>query len=113
MNIYDINNFEQKFYAKVTKSPSIDWDYKKAIPSVKITISEKSFTKLLDIIAATESVEWREYEWLLKTQGHEWLTNYLRIVDSEKDEQNLRDSNPALQQAWEEYQLILKLVGGR
>ena len=129
----DVYRFEKKFNARVRQSnmrvaePSYydlsylsmmaDQDLSKTIfnttrvvPAVDITMSEDCFGDLLDAVEFMDSAEWRHQEYMRSKMGSNWLNQLLSIQDRNIREEYLRVSNPAVQKAWEQYQMLLKLA---
>jgi hypothetical protein len=126
----EVYRFEKKFNARVrpsnmrTAEPLYynlldridDQDYSKTtfntrvVPAVDITMSEDCFEDLLDAVEFMDSAEWRHQEYMRSKMGSNWLNKLLSIQDRNIREEYLRDSNPAVQKAWEQYQMLLKLV---
>ena len=57
------------------------------------------------IFEMTDNISRYDYEY--KMQGRKWLD---RLIDKERKELQLRSQNPALQNAWDKYSMILNLV---
>jgi hypothetical protein len=79
-------------------------------PGVEITMSEESFSAMMDEFTDVTKEEYRYYQYMLKVEGQGWLNRMLNIRDRALREGRLRDQNPTLQAAWEQYQILLNLL---
>lgn len=83
----------------------------KTVPAVEILISERDFDELLRISEFLDSDEYRRILYMDSVMGETWLNNILNQQDRNQREHHLRTKFPALQKAWDQYQLLLKLTG--
>lgn len=129
MDLKNVYNFERRFNArvrpsfmKVSNPAPLTWqdmtssDYHstnyttETTPAVEILMTEKMFAELLDLSDECNSQEYRHWRYMNSRMGQNWLNNVLNQQDRNQREHYLRSQNPALQNAWEQYQLLLKLV---
>jgi hypothetical protein len=84
----------------------------RTVPAVEITMPEKDFFRLIEMgdIINNPNSEWHEFKNLCRYYGPSWLTEFVDQKRKEAREQELRESIPALQSAWEQYQFTLELL---
>ena len=129
MNNSKIYRFEERFSAhtrpsnaRIAKSTSIpylldDIEINDArfrtgkVPGVEILMSEQSFLELLEVTDFLDSEEYRHFQYMNSHMGPTWLNQVLNQQSREERELNLRTKFPALREAWEQYQILLKLIG--
>ena len=83
----------------------------KTVPAVEILISERDFDELLGISEFLDSDEYRRILYMDSVMGKNWINQFQNQQDRTVREQHLRTKFPALQKAWDQYQLLLKLTG--
>lgn len=129
MNSNDVYYFERRYNARVKLSQTtiqnpvpVTWqdmaipDYHsmscttETTPAVEIVMTEDSFKELLKLSDECNNREYKQYQYMTSRMGQNWLNNMLNQQDRNQQEYRLRSQNPALQKAWEQYQLMLKLV---
>lgn len=123
--------FAKKYYAKIrhgqmTRRPEpirymdfnnkvYDQDYyinTYDVQTFDINIAEEEFKKLLNAIEEIDSQEYRTYQQLTSVLGENFISEIQNHKYRESREASLRNLNPGVQKAWENYQLMLKLAGG-
>lgn len=84
------------------------------VPSVEIDMPQECFESLLDIFGEIENPnsDWGKFEYYNKHLGPGWIERVIYEDTQRTRESKIRDSNPGLKKAWENYQLMLKLSGG-
>jgi hypothetical protein len=120
-----VQRFEHRFNARARPSnmeirQPVTWRYDpyaikdvhrtETVPAVEILISERGFDELLGISEFLDSDEYRRILYMDSVMGKNWLNNILNQQDRNQREHHLRSQTPALQKAWEHYQVMLKLV---
>ena len=129
MNSNDVYYFERRYNAQVrsrqmtVRNPvPITWqdrldsdiyDMKtitESVPAVEIVMTEDSFKELMALSDECNKQEYKQYQYLTSKMGQNWLANVLNQQDRNQQEHRLRSQNPALQKAWDQYQLMLRLV---
>lgn len=82
------------------------------VPTVELTISEDDFKELLNEVDELDSDDYREYLRLTKALGEHFVIDLYSLRREKEREERVRNANPGVQKAWENYQLMLKLAGG-
>ena len=83
-----------------------------SIPTVNITISEEDLEKLCNDLAEVDSEDYNEYVRHRKELGEYFVLEHYEAKRKQQRESEIRRSNPGVQKAWENYQMMLKLAGG-
>lgn len=84
---------------------------RQTVPAVEIQISERDFDELLAISEFLDSEEYKKIQYMDSAMGKNWINQILNQQDRAERERHLRTKFPALQKAWDQYQLLLKLTG--
>ena len=82
------------------------------IPTVNINIAEEDLDRLCNDLAEVDSEEYNEYVRLRKALGEHFVLEHYEDKRKQLRESEIRKSNPGVQKAWENYQMMLKLAGG-
>lgn len=130
MNKNSIQHFEKEFQAKVTFDqrkmhviPPINIDFNnfnrcnnatyeiKTVSAVEILIPDDRFYELIKELdkISEDNLHWITYNQYRNTYGSDWPYRFSDMLNRQKQEEKLRDSNAALKKAWEHYQLLLKM----
>lgn len=129
-NLRNVKLFEKKFNARVIQSQHqfhhqepIRWEphsSKKDFfqynftqhveEGIEITMPKSCFEELVDIVEKDTDPQWRDFMYLSKQLGNSWINEYLELKYEKNREQFVRGTNPSVKNAWEEYQLLLKLT---
>ena len=76
------------------------------VSAYELLISEEDFRRL---IAADDAMEEIYHRW--GPDARNYLNEAYRVLGDEARETRVRKSNPAVQKAWERYQMLLKIAG--
>ena len=79
-------------------------------PAVEITIPESKFGDLVATHKNYSSREWLLYNQMASYYGPSWPSSAAAHMDREASEIALRRKHPAVNAAWEQYQMVLALV---
>lgn len=78
---------------------------------IDITISEKAFNELTTAVEEYyNNNEINEFRHLKERWGNGWIEDYFSLKKNNKFEQQLREKNPNVQKAWEQYQILLEIA---
>lgn len=126
-----VNEFCSRYRAKVRRGGTLrrskpiqynEWKYEADfrdvfmetydLPAVDITISEEDLSKLVNDLAEFETGDYAEYVRMKRSLGDHFMLDLYEFKGRQAREERARQENPGVQKAWENYQLMLKLVGG-
>jgi len=81
------------------------------IPALEFAVSVDDFEDIVDKLDqySDTNKDWYEFQKCNDTYGPGWMHRMRRLESDKKREERLRQYNPALNKAWEQYQLLLKL----
>lgn len=81
------------------------------VPAVDITLPEEDFGNLLNIFEEIENPQsdWSQFEYYKKRLGPDFISRAIYQIEATEREQRIRARVPALQKAWDNYQLLLKI----
>ena len=100
-----------KYDSYLDKGFTADYHFETySVPTVDINISEEDLIKLFEDLAEMDSEDYNEYVRLRKALGEHFVLDLYEVKSREEREHRIRQNNPGVQKAWEEYQLLLKLA---
>ena len=117
--LYKSGGKAKQVYLRKVESPRLvdDFDFRKdymsyhmqtyEVPALEITIAVEDMAKLLERQEDMEHLE-RIYGPHVMEDVHKARL----LLQKEREEEYVRRGNPALQKAWSNYQLLLKIAGG-
>ena len=82
------------------------------VETIDLNITEEDFRQLLNDLAEMDSEDWNEYVRHRKGLGEHFILEFYEHRRLQDREKRVRESNPGVQKAWENYQMMLKLAGG-
>lgn len=83
------------------------------VPTVELTLTEDCLRKLINETDELDSRDFKEYLRLSKVLGEHFVLEMYEIKRTQEHEKRLRSNNSSLQQAWEQYQILLRLVDSK
>lgn len=81
------------------------------VSTTEITISDVELDKLMTELDEIKSRDYHEFVNLKKQLGDGFMYDFHRELYSKQREERVRSNTPAVQKAWDNYQLMLKLAG--
>ena len=117
--LYRIGATAKQVYTRKIQSPRLveDFDYHRdfmqyhmhvhEVPALEVTIAVDDLAKLLERQDDIEQLE--------RIYGPNVMDDVGRsrqVLQKARDDEFVRRNNPALQKAWDNYQLLLKIAGG-
>ena len=83
------------------------------LDTVDISMPEEDFVKMINIIEEMEDPGsgWSDFQRMTKIFGVDWIHRIQTQESNRERERFLRDKNQALRNAWEQYQILLRLSG--
>jgi hypothetical protein len=81
------------------------------VPTVEIVISENDLSALMNDLAEMDTSEYNEFVRYNKILGRGFMNDLQTYKYRQSKEEHIRNQNPGVKKAWENYQLMLKLAG--
>lgn len=101
---YNPNWYEDKDYADMYLDTH-------SVPAVEVLLAEEDFNKLINVVEEIENPQsdWSQFEYYKKRLGPDFISRAIYQIEATDREQRIRARVPALQKAWENYQLLLSI----
>ena len=82
-----------------------------SVPAVEILMPEDRFYNLVEEVnqKRSDNVHWMTYKQYQNVYGTDWPYRFNSMIERTRQEERLRNSNPALKKAWDHYQLLLEM----
>lgn len=81
------------------------------VPTVVLTMSEPDLIALMNELNEVNTPEYKEFVGCRKILGHGFINELQSYKYRQSREEQIRNQNPGVKKAWENYQLMLKLAG--
>lgn len=81
------------------------------VETIDINLSNEDFKLLLEDLSAVHSDNFIQYDRQCRELGEHFMVELYELRTQKSRERKIRESHPGVLKAWENYQIMLKLVG--